>query len=112
MSWDDNPYYNPEKWGLEKVAELDFSSGSYEFNLTSVWTKEGEESFYWADDSGCSCPSPFEDVRGVEELQRGGFKQLRDHLNSRYDDQYSLYVKLRDLHPVLEELKDISEDWQ
>lgn len=113
MKLDSNPYYDPDKSGLEKVAELDFSSGAWEFDLTVVWTKKGEKKFYWADDSGCSCPSPFENYNEEEQLQSGGFKEIRNHLNSRFDGGgWGQYVKITELHPVLEKLHAISENWE
>lgn len=44
--------------GLEKVDEIDTSSGSYEFDLIGVW--KGEDGYYLGTDSGCSCPTPWE----------------------------------------------------
>lgn len=113
MRFEANPYYNPEKCGLTKVAELDFSSGAWEFDLSVVWTYGDEKAFYWADDAGCSCPSPFEGVSSFEQLTRGGFKEVRDHLNSRFDAQtWGTYVKINELHPALEKLHKIIEDWE
>lgn len=111
MSWVSNPYYDPEKVGLKKVAEFDFSDGYYQFDLTAVWTKEGQKKFFWADDSGCSCPSPFEGIHAIEQLQSGPFKEVRNHLNSRFD-AYGTYVKLVELHPALEKLHAISSEWE
>lgn len=108
-----NPYYDPEKCGLEKVAELDFSDGCYQFDITAVWTKkDAPGKFYWASDSGCSCPSPFEDYAELEQFQSGGFKQVRDALTSQFDKQdYGVYVKITELHPVIEQLKTIADGW-
>lgn len=112
MKLEGNPYYDPEKCGLKKVAELDFSSGMYEFNLTVVWTHGDEKKFYWASDSGCSCPSPFEDFHEIEQFESGGFKEVRNALNSRFDtENYGPYVKITELHPVLETLHKIAEAW-
>ncbi|MFB6726807.1 hypothetical protein ACFCV3_41950 [Kribbella sp. NPDC056345] len=82
--------YSPEDHGLTLVGELDFSSGSYEFDYTAVWI-DAEGNLKWADDSGCSCPSPFED-HTPESLEHGPVDRLRDHLESRYRDQYGGYV--------------------
>jgi hypothetical protein len=49
-----NIYYNPEKFGLEIVGEVDFSSGYYEFDLRVVWRKKGTKILLTARDSGCS----------------------------------------------------------
>jgi hypothetical protein len=55
-----NVYYNPEAHDLVPVAEIDHSSGSYEFDIRVVWRhKDGR--FLTARDSGCSCPTPFGD---------------------------------------------------
>lgn len=54
-----NIYYDPEKFGLEQVAEIDFSDGYYQFDYLVVW-KDKDDRLYYAEDSGCSCPSPFE----------------------------------------------------
>lgn len=55
-----NIYYNPESYGLEVVAEIEYSSGSYEFDTRVIW--KDKQGLYWtARDSGCSCPTPFED---------------------------------------------------
>lgn len=53
-------YYNPEAFGLEVVATVDWDAGSYEFDYTVVWYHKASGKYYYADDSGCSCPSPFE----------------------------------------------------
>ncbi len=68
--WDD-VYYNPEKFGLEKVGEVDDPGACYSFDIFAVW-RAADGTLYWGQDSGCSCPSPFEDVRGLEDLETGG----------------------------------------
>ena len=60
-------YGEPSKVGLEIVAELD-TGGSYEFNKVVVWRRKLDGAYLWLADSGCSCPSPFEDY-GVDALK-------------------------------------------
>jgi|ERR1035437_10252693 hypothetical protein len=61
-----NPYYSPEKLGLEMIS-FEEDGLSYEFNTLCFWaTSDG--SVYSAQDSGCSCPTPFEDY-DKEELK-------------------------------------------
>ena len=72
MSWDNNPYYHPEKMGLSTVAEFD-SADSYEFDKFVVWT-DGK-ALFWATDSGCSCPTPFEDINNLGDLCSGRPKE-------------------------------------
>ena len=69
MSYENNPYYHPKVHGLEIVAEHDFSDGCYQFDLRVVW-KDEKGRHFTARDSGCSCPSPFEDYHSVKDLER------------------------------------------
>lgn len=57
---DKNIYYNPESFGLSVVAQIDYSSGYYEFDIRVVW-KDKAGKLWTARDHGCSCPTPFED---------------------------------------------------
>lgn len=64
-------YYSPEDFGMKMIDEFDLSSRSYEFDLVVVWQSlTDKRALYIGADSGCSCPTPFEDVRGVEDLER------------------------------------------
>jgi hypothetical protein len=72
-----NPYYNPEAMGLEPIAELD-EDEAYQFHIVAAWLGTITETFkgirsttykiFWAADSGCSCPSPFEDYKTIQDL--------------------------------------------
>lgn len=61
-------WYSPERFGLELVGYVDFSSGMYEFDYSAVWYRAADDAWFYGTDSGCSCPSPF-DGRGVESLE-------------------------------------------
>lgn len=61
MSYDMNIYYQPEKHLLTVVAEWDYSDKCYQFDKRIVWRNQAGE-LLTARDSGCSCPSPFEDI--------------------------------------------------
>lgn len=58
MSYDDNPVYNPEKYGVEFVASGDISYVDYGFYIFGV--VRNDEGYFLSTDSGCSCPSPWE----------------------------------------------------
>jgi hypothetical protein len=60
MSYD--LYYSPEKLGLATIGEVEWGDGCYSFDLTVVWRDVETGVLYFADDSGCSCPSPYEDT--------------------------------------------------
>ena len=54
-----NPYYDAEKLELEMLS-FDEPNMSYEYNTLCFWAaKDGR--IFSASDSGCSCPTPFED---------------------------------------------------
>lgn len=67
MSYDRNIYYSPEAFGLTVVGELNDPNASYSFDDFVVWQHTDGRLFY-ASDSGCSCPSPFEEISGIEDL--------------------------------------------
>lgn len=64
-----NPYYSPEAYNLEIFCEIDNYQDDYGFDLEVVWKQIDAEMYYYAADSGCSCPSPFEDFGGPETLE-------------------------------------------
>lgn len=54
-----NPYYDWNRQLDLEQLQFDRSSGSYEFDTIVFWaTKDGR--VFTAQDSGCSCPTPFE----------------------------------------------------
>lgn len=53
-------YSDPSDHGLEPVAELELENEAYQFNIVAVW-KDRDGVLWAAHDTGCSCPSPFED---------------------------------------------------
>lgn len=62
----ENVYNNPEHYNLVLLGEVELSEPDYSFDILAVW--KGEEGFYLGTDSGCSCPSPFENYGGMEDL--------------------------------------------
>ncbi len=82
MSWDweKNLYSNPEKSGLKIVGQVDFSSGSYEFDYLVVWQDVETGDTYYASDSGCSCPSPFENLEREDLLPINRLQDLLEHV--------------------------------
>lgn len=44
----------------ETLDEIQWGGACYDFDLTRVWVHKPTGSLFVADDSGCSCPSPFE----------------------------------------------------
>ena len=54
--------YNPEKYGVAIVADLE-AGGGYDFDTVLVVRTLCCGKVYAAHDSGCSCPVPFEDTK-------------------------------------------------
>lgn len=68
MGWDaPDPYYNPEKFGLEIVASHDVAA-SYEYDMIVIWRHAETGRLYMAHDYGCSCFSPFEGLTDMNDL--------------------------------------------
>lgn len=61
-----NVYNNPNAYGLTLVGEIELSESDYSFDILAVW--RNKEGYYLGTDSGCSCPTPFEDYKSVEDL--------------------------------------------
>lgn len=59
-------YYNPQDYGLTLLGTVDLSEPDYSFDLLAVW--KGKKGYYLATDSGCSCPTPFENYDSLEDL--------------------------------------------
>lgn len=84
-----NPYYDPEKFDLEVLAVID-SGEAYEFDLLVVWRRLADHALFWQQDSGCSCPTPFESHESVSTLRP--IHSARDlalflHELARHDDK-------------------------
>ncbi len=97
-----NVYYSPEQFGLEPVAEIDYSSGSYEFDLRVIWRHKETGQLYTARDSGCSCPSPFEDCGGLADLQTFSRSEIEDEI---LQERAKSYYEGGDLGAFLEKIR-------
>ncbi len=63
----ENIYCHPESYGLKVFAETSNPALDYKFSMFVVWQDKSGNLFY-AEDSGCSCPAPFEDISEIEQL--------------------------------------------
>jgi len=54
--------------GFTKLDEIEWDNESYEFNLTGIWVRNSDGTLWTADDSGCSCPTPWENTTRLERL--------------------------------------------
>ncbi len=97
-----NVYSDPEYLGLEIIEALDEEGLGYEFNTLCVW-KDKEGNLYFATDSGCSCPSPFEDYNSIDSLERitkanfDVFEKVVHEFPAKADESKSLIDKVKAL---------------
>lgn len=83
-----NIYYNPEDFGLEVIAEIEYSSASYEFDTRVVWRQISTRKLFTARDSGCSCPIPFEDYN-LDNIDPVDYQILRAEVDGVLSQKYS-----------------------
>lgn len=77
-----NLYSDPAKFGLTPVGEIDWSDGCYQFDLTVVYRRDFDGRLVYVEDSGCSCPMPFDD-KGIPDLTLCTPAELQAQLEKR-----------------------------
>lgn len=102
MSYETNVYYHPEKSKLTVVAEWEFSDRSYCFDTRVVWRNDRGE-LVTARDSGCSCPSPFEDM-GLSDLTSVSKSTLKEEAIEMSKSGYYQGDNLSDILAKIEAL--------
>lgn len=106
-----NIYYSPEKYGLRTIGEVEWRDYSYEFDLTVVWQDINTGHLFTADDAGCSCPSPFDDI-GLNDLTPlADWSAVNHHLltrltNERYDDTGERERAVAQIAEIVQRLRD------
>lgn len=102
LKFEENPYYYPEKCGLEIFTSID-TADSYDFNLFVIWKQLETGNLYWDTDSGCSCPSPFDncdnghDLKLITEDTFYNFDQaLKNHYRISTSDYLNISKKVKD----------------
>ncbi len=83
-------YYDPECFGLKVLYEIEYSSGLWEFDTRVIWLHESGK-ILTAVDSGCSCPTPFEEYESIEELDEFDEKTIITEIFDKLSDEYSTY---------------------
>ena len=102
MKFNENPYFSPEKCGLEIFEDID-TAGSYEYDMFVVWKKIDDNTLWWDTESGCSCPIPFDnsdnghDLKPITEETWHGVKEaLKNHCNISLSDINNLTRKVKE----------------
>lgn len=76
-----------KKMGLTIIDLLERSNECYEFDTVIVWKHENGN-VYWAEDKGCSCPTPFEFYvigDGVKLLEKEYLPEFADKMMKERD---------------------------
>ena len=96
-----NIYYSPEDHGLKVMWQIE-KEPEYDFDMTIVWKRISDGALFWASDSGCSCPSPFEDYSGIGDLTpltQATFGELESHVRGHWSfgaaDKVEFLSKIR-----------------
>ena len=65
--WWSDPAFG-EFVGFTRVAELEWDNEPYQFNITGLWKRDSDNTLWMAHDSGCSCPTPWENTTELERV--------------------------------------------
>jgi hypothetical protein len=68
MAYYNDVYNSPEKHGLQIIDSMNLTDESYSFDIFAVWYHAETNRWFYGQDSGCSCPSPFEDFTDESSL--------------------------------------------
>lgn len=70
MSYFTDPYSSPERHDLTLVGTVHRYCEAYEFDMVAVWVHD-DGRIFWGQDSGCSCPSPFEgcELKDLDQVE-------------------------------------------
>ena len=91
-------YYSPADLGLTQIAEIEWRDEPYEFDLTVLW-KHADGRYFIGSDSGCSCPSPFEDFHDLRDFTQ--IKNLGDLLGYLVKHEAEGYGRDADDHVAM-----------
>lgn len=104
-SYTGNPYYNPEACGLELLGIAE-KEPEWDFYILGLWRDKETGELFLAQDSGCSCPTPFEEFTSLDKLTR--IKKIEDfdkfvdnHVDIDSSDRsYSYGIKTSDIRAL------------
>lgn len=83
MEWYSGTLASPASVGYELVEEIETDNEAYQFNLVGIFRKEEDGTLWYATDSGCSCPVPWEDVQ-VSALEPYDYSEVEEIVRNAY----------------------------
>lgn len=102
MKFYENPYYSPEKCGLEIFKKID-TAGSYIFDMFVVWKKLDDNTLWWDTDSGCGYLIPFDNLDSGHDL-----KPITEETWHRFEDALKSHhnISPSDINNTTRKVKD------
>ena len=73
---DPNIYDDADKFGLELFEEINDDHADYTFDDFVIWKRLTDGALLYGTDSGCSCPSPFEEQTAASLTKITSIEQL------------------------------------
>lgn len=103
-------YYQPGHFGLEIVGEAERPSW-HDFDKFAVW-RDAAGALYYASDSGCSCPSPFENFTSLSDLTKATVAEAHAALDEWADSIWGdgAAASVSDLHAKLASLSTSNQE--
>lgn len=95
----------------KQICSVEWSGEPWEFNQTAVFESKETRMLFYAEDSGCSCPSPFEETSFDDLTPILRLQDWIDHTVERMNDKY----RRRDYDPtdqVVYSVKVVSQKLQ
>lgn len=101
--YDPDLYHQPEKFGLRPVFEYELREPCYSFDTFVMWKHE-DGPLYWAHDSGCSCPSPFEDYTSLDDALLYNYYAIEEFLRG-YIGAYDSRITEDNIEGILYDIR-------
>lgn len=94
MKVESNVYYEPSKSNLEIFEFID-TGESYEFNMFVIFKEMTYQTLHYAMDSGCSCPTPFEDIHEIMDITKDTLYNFERALENHYNVPQEQFLRIR-----------------
>lgn len=110
MSYYNDVYSSPEKHGLEILGSVNDWDACYSFDMIVVWRRKEDGALLYGTDSGCSCPSPFEDYDTDDKLTPltdENFEEFKKELSAHCWESTPGNYRYRETDPAADDKADL-----
>lgn len=95
-----------------EVCSVEWSGEAYEFDETCVFESKETGMLFYAEDAGCSCPSPFENTTFEKLTPILRLQDWIDHTVHRMNSRYTSYSNYDPTDQVVYSVKIVSQKLQ